>query len=348
MKKVIQILFIVFLIFELSANATVYTVSNNPNSPGQFTSLQEAIDAASANDTIYVSGSTTSYGGITIVKKLTLIGAGYNPNNQFNFNSELNTIGLEIGMDNFGNPISNPTGTEIIGFKFHNIISYDHGINDIKLRRNWIISYINFYNKTVSGWVIRNNILNNVTNSNNVTNTILVNNIITTGVGLFKSNTISISNNIFTRSSGNAFSNVEYAIVANNIIYGMSTAGCNYCTFNNNISIGGSQTTFNYANNTGQNNLENVNPLFVSVGSTTFSFEYDYHLQESSPGHGAGTDGTDIGIYGGTYPFPSGGAVPWQTSPMPALPQVLQMNILNSVLPVNGTLQVQVQASSQP
>ena len=99
--------------------------------------------------------------------------------------------------------------------------------------------------------------------------------------------------------------------------------------------------------NTGVNNQIDVDPLFVNVSSTTFDYAYDYHLQATSPGKNAGTDGTDIGIYGGAYPFPSGGEVPWQTSIKPYMPQILEMNVLNAVIPLNDTLQVQVKAIFQ-
>jgi hypothetical protein len=49
-------------IFSLSSMATVHTVSNNPNSPGEYNNLQTAIDAATNGDTLYVHGSPTSYG----------------------------------------------------------------------------------------------------------------------------------------------------------------------------------------------------------------------------------------------------------------------------------------------
>jgi len=32
----------------------------------------------------------------------------------------------------------------------------------------------------------------------------------------------------------------------------------------------------------------------------------DYHLKADSPGKNAGKDGTDIGIYGGSYPWKEG------------------------------------------
>jgi hypothetical protein len=80
---------------------------------------------------------------------------------------------------------------------------------------------------------------------------------------------------------------------------------------------------------------------------SNFNYSYDYHLDTGSPGIAAGTDGTDIGIYGGLYPFPGGENVPWQTSAMPTLPQIYKMNVLNPTLPIDGTLQVKIEATSQ-
>ena len=50
----------------LASFAKVITVNNNINSPGQYTNLQQAIDSASAGDTIYVHGSATSYGNVNV------------------------------------------------------------------------------------------------------------------------------------------------------------------------------------------------------------------------------------------------------------------------------------------
>ncbi|MBW6499337.1 MAG: hypothetical protein K0B09_13175 [Bacteroidales bacterium] len=347
MKKFTISFFIALLVIGFSASATVHTVSNNQNSPGQFTSLQAAIDAASPGDTIYVSGSPTSYGSIDLNKQLTLIGAGYHPNNQFQFKTQVNYIYLKIFT---GAPTTNPSGSKIMGFEVTNTIyCWENNINNVTVQLNKANS-INLYGKTCDGWIIKNNIVQSIEGSTvNSTNILIYNNIITYYIRYFTNASVLIANNIFSRNSAatNIFSYVQYATVANNIVYGMSTAGCNYCTFNNNISYGGNQTTFEYDNNTGQNNLEGVTPQFVSAASYDFSFDNDYHLAAGSPGIGAGTDGTDIGIYGGIYAFPSGGEVPYQTSPVPPIPQVVNMNILNSVLPEGGTLQVEVEGKSQ-
>ena len=66
--------FVGTIILASNANATIHTVSNNVNSPGQYTDLQAAITAAVNNDTIYIHRSDVDYGSITINKtKLTRI-----------------------------------------------------------------------------------------------------------------------------------------------------------------------------------------------------------------------------------------------------------------------------------
>jgi hypothetical protein len=95
--------------------------------------------------------------------------------------------------------------------------------------------------------------------------------------------------------------------------------------------------------------MEGILPKFVDVPEqrTVFSYAYDFHLRADSPGKNAGTDGTDIGIYGGPFPWPDGGSAPWQTSPVPAVPQITSLDTLNVVVPVNGTLSVDVKASKK-
>ena len=61
----------------MTAQATVLRVSNRTNSGAPYSSISDAISAAEDGDTIMVDGSNTSYGNITITKRLVLIGPGY-------------------------------------------------------------------------------------------------------------------------------------------------------------------------------------------------------------------------------------------------------------------------------
>jgi hypothetical protein len=136
------------------------------------------------------------------------------------------------------------------------------------------------------------------------------------------------------------------------------------CTFNNNLSYlttiadpAGYTPANSFVNtftgtgggsNFGGGNIVGQDPLYVSVSNfNDYVATANYRLQASSLGKNAGTDGTDLGIYGGSYPFPSGGAPGsgYDTSPMPPIPQVTELNIQNATVPVNGTLNVNVKAN---
>ncbi len=349
---------LIVLLYGSEAVATIITVSNNPvdSAAAMYSSLQVAINAASPGDTIYVSGSPTSYGNITIVKQLTLIGAGYNSNNQFGFKSELGDVGLtEAGLPT----PSSPSGTFITGFRIslvQDVTAYS--IDNITLTRN-SIGNICIYSSAAnhdSGWNIINNIITtayspNIDGANYEYNILIANNIFNSAqIKDLSQPTVLITNNIFLNIFS-AIGGLSNIIMSNNIFFGAGVGSdashADYCTFNNNISYGGSTTTFSYGTNSSSGNFEDVSPEFVSVSGVGFNFSYDYHLQGTSPGINAGTDGKDIGIYGGTYAFPSGGDVPWQTSPLPAIPQIMQMDVLNSVLPADSTLQIQIKARKQ-
>jgi hypothetical protein len=49
--------------------------------------------------------------------------------------------------------------------------------------------------------------------------------------------------------------------------------------------------------------------LYINVPVNKFDYSYDFHLAENSIARGAGIEGTDCGIYGGTNPYKEG-AVP--------------------------------------
>src|ERR1044072_844632 len=74
----------------IGSYATVRNVNNLPtapvNTPYTYASLQTAVDSANDGDSLYVHGTNTDYGVITITNKtLTLIGAGYGNNLMSNF-----------------------------------------------------------------------------------------------------------------------------------------------------------------------------------------------------------------------------------------------------------------------
>jgi hypothetical protein len=359
MRTITTLFTIALLLWGASAQPAILIVNNNANNPGNYTNLQDAIDAASPEDTILVSGSETYYAAttpgtyISINKPLTLIGAGYNPYTQYRLASKLYGITFTSDGEN------NPSESTIMGFYIEgNITVEGSDINYIQVYRNRIDGSISFYNNTYTGWNfwnIRNNIISTISQSTNtksgLANSNIENNIINASIQYLNVASVIFSNNVFTRSTSwtdNFFASVKNCQFINNIFCG----GCfdaqpTNCTFTNNIIYGYYGDGLSCTLNSCEGNIVDSDPAFVSVSNYWFNYSYDYHLDIGSPGLAAGTDDTDIGIYGGLYPFPGGELVPWQTSAMPTLPQIYKMNVLNPTLPIDGTLQVKIEATSQ-
>ena len=75
MRKTIVTL--VALCAAMAVNATVLRVSNVSGSTAPYSTVQAALDAAVEGDTIMLDASGTSYGTITINKRIALIGPGF-------------------------------------------------------------------------------------------------------------------------------------------------------------------------------------------------------------------------------------------------------------------------------
>jgi hypothetical protein len=325
----------------ITANATVRTVNNGTVSAGQYTKVQDAVDVSKAGDTIYIHGSQTTYGDVTLNKRLVLMGAGHNlTGTQYNFITTLGNIYLSQG-----NSTTLPTGSTIKGIDFDNI--YGSGgslpVNNITLERNYISSYVNILG---TGWICRNNFTGGLTISN-FKNTIVSNNVI--GNYIYTSNqpSVIITNNIFLNNF--YYSGVNYATITNNIFINPSYANFSGSqnTWNKNIVIysdSANYKTFPPAGNTGVGNLNTVDeqftetiPLDISLANATAQ---DWIVAATSLGFKYGTDGTDVGIYGGSYPMPN-------TTGAPNIPQIISMDLQNSVIPQNGTLNIEFKARGQ-
>jgi hypothetical protein len=329
MKTIYKLFTLVCFLAVYQVQAAVITVSNRPGDIAQFSDIGNAISSASDGDIIYVSGSATSYGNFTLTKRLTFIGSGHNPDNDSQLVSQLGTITLGVGS----------SGSEIIGFSVV-IITWSASaavINNINIQRCNLSSTL-FINGNSREWIIQENILNNIISSSTSSfeeNFILRNNIIGGSVSNVRHSLF--TNNVFL-ATGGIFSNSEFNVFTNNIFFQNnlnSTIGNNNvinCVFNNNISFGGNNPSLPSGNNTGEDNIF-ANPQFVNVASNTFSYDFDYNLQGGSPGINSGSDGTDIGLFGG---------IGYSTTGTPAVPEVTELNVLNPIVPQNGNLNLRI------
>jgi hypothetical protein len=323
--------------------ATVTTVNNNPNSIAQFTILQHAIDSSSVGDSIYVIGSPTSYGNISITTKLVLIGAGYAvTGTPYNYNTSIGTITID----------SINGGTQVSGLRLKGLWitgGIYSGTNttfakpDITFERCRIDGSITVLG---NGWSFNGNLINSGIVINNFLNIIISNNVIYGYISNSNNATVLITNNDFITSSYGGLVTVTNALITNNIFFQIgsfySTTQNN--TFNKNIAYNSTTVvTLPPASNTGSGNQSNTNPKLTNVpsnSSTYYETTYDYHLASGSPAISAGTDGKDLGIYGGTNPIAN-------ITGVTNLPQITLFNISNSVLLKNGTLNVNVKAREQ-
>ena len=320
------------------AFSAVLTVSNNTAISAQYTSVPAAVTAANPGDTIYIHGSPSGYGDVYINKKLVIIGPGYSPTNP---TGNAAVVGY-FYLDTL-NGVSGSSGTYIAGMYFNALSvtgNYNsHILSNVTLRRNQISSYlyIGSSNTEVHNWVVLENLINYISYSiNNTTST-----------------NILINNNILSYSY-----NIYKSIFTNNVVYNNPTFS--YCTVQNNIFVTPANTNNTSDHNTFNNNLfssaitftngtnifspvnqatTNSDPQFVGGNATSYLSISDYHLKPASYGHtNPGTDGLDLGIYGGTG-FLWGGT--------PPVPMIYFYNLKPNYVQSNGTLNITVSVKNQ-
>jgi hypothetical protein len=359
MKKIF-ILLSVFALLVLNSNATVRTVSNNTDIPAQYNNLQTAIDAASAGDTILVAGSATSYGNITIGKKLVVYGAGYN--NPFGNNSYINILYLVRQNASIG-----ASGSRIRGFYFQGTVyisgSFSGGAANDKRMENiviercrlddvmWHQTDVIYSNDTIRNCLLQSSgstfyaaTFNNIIYHNNIFDASAMGQNYWAEVNL---SSVYLRNNIILNYGSNFFSSGAYrllnVVVENNIFYSAEPQGCYGCTFNHNITYNNSNNVIPGTDNSGSGNLIGIDPQFTNYpfSGGAFSYGYNFTLKSTSPGIDAGTDNSDIGISGGLLPFTPG--------LNPKIPQMTELKFPDNASSVKagGTLNVSFKAKKQ-
>ncbi|MBF8150284.1 hypothetical protein ITJ86_10280 [Winogradskyella sp. F6397] len=344
--KTLKLTFFFTLISMIGFSQAVHTVDNRDQAGGQFTDLQAAIDAASAGDIIQVHPSSDSYGDITIDKMLTIMGLGHNPANT---NGEVSTI-------RYITFINNSAGSIIKGLSISRIlcgnstISPDH--DNMHIINNHFSSSVqgSTTDNLSDGWVIEGNYFSNTStniNSQNGTDDWEVKNNFFKGNVQWLNNTSIVTNNIFitTYASETFFSNCSSPLVNNNIF--IATDNLTEIGIHNSTITFVNNMTYSYYGSTiaplpGSNNLNNTNPLFedATLESVTDFYSSNYDLASGSPGINAGSDGTDIGLFGNNFPFDPNGRP--NLTPYPE-----SITITNSVVAPGQTLNVDFTATQK-
>ncbi|MDX1472163.1 MAG: hypothetical protein R3213_11755, partial [Flavobacteriaceae bacterium] len=323
MKKFI--LFAALAICSLTFSQTIRYVDNNEgapnNPPHNYTSLQAAIDASASGDIIYVQPSPNNYGNISMKKPLTIYGPGHSP--------ELAPVYANVEYINFNQ--GNSSGSKISGLRVvyvdlqnttyenHDVIFTNNRIfvvlgNSQTSKANNAFFAGNVFVGGGSGeiqpynsqnWVFTNNIIEQSSIGSNSSvfslansSTIVNNNIILTRQNGDTNGQI----RFFANCSSTQFKNNIFIFTGNNVT-DFTTLGSNTgLDFQNNLTY---SVTSNLDPLSGSNNINDTDPQFVSFNPSVsvLNTANDFHFQGGSPGINAGSDGNDLGVYNGNFPF---------------------------------------------
>lgn len=305
----------------INVSATVWRVNPTPNSSANYSTLQAAHDAATTvnNDTLYLEGSSFSAGGLIISKKLTIIGNGYflaqNPQTQYNispssFNSYVycyagsegsKFIGCTFNYSVYIYTNNITIERNYFGYSANNAIYSQTSCSDILILNNYFDNYYGYqslnFNQTHSNILIANNYFNGYVSVSPNFSGIFANNIFSYPVTIYNS-----------------------TLVNNISLYSADLYNC-IATYN----IGNS-TQFGTLNG----NQQNVPASALFVGLTGNSTDGQWQLKPGSPAIGAGEGGTDIGMFGGEYPYVLSGL-----PPIPAIYSLDAQSLPSNTLDVN-------------
>jgi hypothetical protein len=333
-----------------NAFATVRTVSNHTTGGSQFTSLQTAYTASSNGDTLLVEGTDIAYNlacNNRWEKSLVVIGIGCNPQKQIPKRAKFSFNGCQ--SDFYFRP--GGSGSRFYGIEFISRVTFEDNqgaVNNVVfedcLFTDFVIANGSGTNSlTINNCVFNNDNALNLYLTSNASIVVTVNNSIFDGY--VEGNNSAVANTEFNHclflSTGGTqtFNNLYYATIRNCIFMNRFPTGSSNSSYLNNLCrVAG---TFPPAGtgNTASGNFENTDPLFVNNPANTFySTTRDYHLQAGSPVLTAANDGTQIGLHGGYTGF---------SEQLEVLinPIIRSMNILNTSVASNGTLNVQIQAT---
>jgi hypothetical protein len=329
MKNYLYTAFLFLLSFGVNAQNLIAV--QNGGSPTFYTDLDVAITNAQDGDTLYIPGS--SYKSITINKRLHLVGVGHHPDStSATSRSIIESVSLSIGASN-----GSLTGL----FVTQSITSIDSFIG-YTISRCYLLSIISSPNINDNFTIIENIITGTINFNENSAGHLVSNNIIRGGNESRIYGSV-IKNNLFLYT--NAFNDALFSqnsLIENNF-FADSKSRFYICVTNNNVNDGYNGVDGN--ENQGSGNFLNaglLETMFINYDPAVHSYQSlyyaDFHLPVDSPYKNAGRDGTDIGIYGGAFP--------WKEGSIPFNPhfQVFQISPKTAA---NGNLNVNIKVKAQ-
>lgn len=339
MKQFSSILLVVLTFISHDAISQNLIAVQNGGNPTFYQQVDSAIVHSQDGDTIFIPGGAWNI-NVTIDKRLHIIGVGHNPDSTAaTFPTKFISFLLASGASH-----GSVSGIYV---EAHIAIRNYESVNYYDISRCNIGVFE--LNSQCSNFILSENIIRSYISGRGAFNCSFFNNIFTGSFATVNPPSFVNSvfrNNIFLYPSycdyGCSLSiTAQFSLFENNI-FASSTRnliGVSNSTFNNNLFFE-DITTFP-GTNVGSNCIINQpqNSIFINVPNIpTFSYQNDYNLQPNCPGKNAGTDGTDLGIYGGIYP--------WKPGSVPFNPHFQTVNI-SPVTNTSGNLPVNIKVSAQ-
>lgn len=304
MKKTLLFAVAMFVATFSFAQQQLATLNHNDSITVYYgaSALQQAHSAAVNGDIITLSPGAFQSANIT--KAITLRGAGMYPDTvagtapttligDFTLtveNDSLHNLYLEgLACANTMNysRVYNPRFVKCL----FRTITYtgSHTMRDAMFMNCIMENFCNLYN-------------NNVASGGYAQNTMFVNSVI---LNLYRDGSPTLINCVAKFDSGQLNAGIS---VRNSILYDeYGTSSTNVYSVYNSVGICTGNTSYNYFNSTGTQNHQILNyNSFASVFKTfrgSIADGVDFQLQDSLATSFLGTDGTQVGIYGGIMPF---------------------------------------------
>ncbi len=331
MKKILIISVSLFFSLALCAQSVALHRDGETQVFRGMNAFIDANNAAQDGDTLYLSGFDLS-GPDYFTKSLKIYGVG-----------SMDTATVATGKTYISSSINLRNGADdfhIEGVDFGNLsVANNNSVNNLTVKRCNIRGNISFGTTEnpsedciVSGSVIRGNI--NLTNTirPTISNNIILGNITTT-------NNI-IANNIFLHSSYNIINGSDNMLF-NNYLRASGSYSYRICSGNGNAfyyNVFAHQSPELGTHHIQENNWTGVSmeDFFVKKVGNSYDVKDDYHLK--NPEDYIGEKGTQVGIYGGDYPYKDGA--------IPVIPHIESVDIPYR-LDEDGNLPVNIKVSAQ-
>ncbi len=316
-----------------------------------FNHFPNALAAAEDGDVIYLPGGAIDIGISYIEKSISIFGAGHYPQytqatgvTMLNGTLYMRQADTEVPLENIHLEGFSISGDIRIGTN-----SSNQNVNQVTIKR---CSMNNLYlsssgsNGQADQIHVIENVIRGTVYGGDAQNLLFSKNIVQGQFYYLNGNAL-VRNNIFLHTTNSSvttsFRYITNSVFANNVMLCSSASTCfnnmSANTFNNNM------WRFEFSvpsGSNGGNNIYNenqqVNEIFVNHTGHTFSYDFNYQLSEGSPGINAGTDETDIGIYGTNRPYKEGA--------VPSIPHIISRSIANET-DTEGKLQVEIEVKAQ-